>query len=101
MTSRIEQLKALLRKDENLTNDLTTDQIHHVAVLLAFSGCTPPLPVWTTREELDAAPAYTLLDDAEGQVFERWPDGTWRAVNGEGPGPVSDITLPVEVRYLR
>jgi hypothetical protein len=100
MTSRIDQFKAVLRKDENLTNDLTTDQIHHVAVLLAFSGCTPPLPVWTTREELAIAPSGTILEDSEYQVIDRGPFGTWYATGDDRPLTTDQITLPVRVRYL-
>jgi hypothetical protein len=101
MTSRIDQFKTLLRKDENLANDLTPDQIHHVATLLAFSGCRPPLPVWTTREEVDAAPPGVLVETPAGTIYEKRAfSGRWWETGCQEDWFSYQVELPVQVRWL-
>lgn len=97
MTSRIEQFEALLRQDENL--GLSPEQIHQVATLLAFSGAGLPLPVWTTREELEAAPLFVVVEDSDDATWERWRDG-WCCVRDAGLYTADDLLLPVKVRWL-
>lgn len=98
MPSRIEQFEALLRKDGNLA--LTDEQVHHVASLLAFSGAGLPLPVWTTREELEAAPTFTIIEDSDDATWELWNFDQWYCVRDEGAYALDAIKLPVKVRWL-
>jgi len=98
MASRIERFKELLAKDEGL--DLSDEQRHRVATLLAFAGVRFPIEVWTTREELVTAPQFTILEDSDDAVYERWGDDVWRCVGWHEAYTVDDILLPVKVYHL-
>lgn len=97
MPSRIEQFEALLRQDAAL--GLTDEQVHATASLLAFSGAGLPLPVWTTREELEVAPMFAVVEDSDDATWERWRDG-WCCVRDDGLYTAADLVLPVSVRWL-
>lgn len=99
MTSRIEQFTSLLRMDEGL--GLTDDQRRRAATLLAFSGCSLPLPVWTTLGDLEEAPRGALIESSAGIVYQkRAATGAWWEM-GYGQTWTSDqIALPVLVRWL-